>query len=120
MDRFRPRRLIDATLRHGYIGAMNRANISYTRNHLSEMLARVKEGETILIVDRQQPVARLEPAAGPSAEYPAWQADLVRRGLVRQARHRLDPKALRTMPLPKPRAGGDILAALAADREGNR
>ena len=40
---------------------MNMANISYTRNHLSELINRVKEGETILIMDRQRPVARLEP-----------------------------------------------------------
>ena len=78
---------------------MNKANISYTRNHLSEMLSRVREGETILIVDRQRPVARLEPIAGPSAAGSPWQADLVRRGLVRQARGRLDAKALGAMPL---------------------
>ena len=99
---------------------MNRANVSYTRNHLSEMLARVKEGETILIVDRQRPVARLEPAAGPAAGEADWQAALVRRGLVRPARRRLDVKAFGSMALPAPRAGGDILNALLADREEGR
>lgn len=97
---------------------MNKANISYTRNHLSEMLARVREGESILIVDRQHPVARLEPVTGPSARGDApWQADLVRRGLLRPARNHLDAKALRALPLPTPEAGGDILDALLADRE---
>jgi antitoxin (DNA-binding transcriptional repressor) of toxin-antitoxin stability system len=96
---------------------VKKANISYTRNHLSEMLAQVKEGETILILDRQQPVARLEPVAGSPADGPSLQAGLVRRGLVQPARSPLDPKLLNAMPMPAPRAGGDILDALLADRE---
>ena len=99
---------------------MNKANISYTRNHLSELLSRVREGETILIVDSQQPVARLEPVTGTAAQGVPWQADLVRRGLVRAARGRLDVKALGALPLPAARRGGDILAALLADREEGR
>jgi prevent-host-death family protein len=99
---------------------MNKANISYTRNHLSEILLKVREGETILIVDREQPVARLEPIAGPSAQGAPWQADLVRRGLVRASRNRLDVKALLAMPLPVPKGGGDILDALLAEREEGR
>lgn len=48
-------------------GAVHRANVSYTRNHLSEILA------------------RLSPIEGtPLAETP-WQGDLVRRGLIRLA-----------------------------------
>ena len=96
---------------------MNQANISYTRNHLSEMLARVREGETILIMDRQQPVARLEPVSGASAQGSPWQVDLVRRGLVRPARGRVDAEALAALPLPVARDGGDILGVLVAERE---
>ncbi len=99
---------------------MNKANISYTRNHLSEILLKVREGETILIMDRDQPVARLEPIAGLSAQGSPWQADLVRRGLVRASRNRLDVKALLAMPLPAPKGGGDILEALLAEREEGR
>ena len=99
---------------------MNTANISYTRNHLSEMLSRVREGETILIVDRQQPVARLEPVNGPSAHGLPWQADLVRRGLVRRGRGHLDTQAFDALPLPSPAAGGDILDAILAEREEGR
>jgi prevent-host-death family protein len=95
---------------------MNKSNISYTKNHLSEILLKVREGESILIVDREQPVARLEPIAGPSAQESPWQADLVRRGLVRSARSRLDVKAFLALPLPAPKGGGDILDVLLAER----
>jgi antitoxin (DNA-binding transcriptional repressor) of toxin-antitoxin stability system len=97
---------------------MNKANVSYTRNHLSAMLSRVRDGESILIVDRQHPVARLEPVSGPSSRGDTpWQADLVRRGLLRTARAPLDAKALSALPLPVAKGGGDILDALLADRE---
>ena len=99
---------------------MNKANISYTRNHLSEILAQVREGESVLIVDRQRPVARLEPVSGAAARGLDWQVDLVRRGLVQPARQPLDAKALAAMPLPAPSAGGDILNSLLAEREDGR
>ena len=84
------------------------------------MLSRVREGETILIMDRQEPIARLEPVDGAFAGCLPWQADLVRRGLVRPARGRLNPKLLGALPLPTIRSGGDILSALLAEREEGR
>lgn len=97
---------------------MNRANISYTRNHLSELLAKVKEGESVLIVDRQEPVARLEPVGGGCGA--EWLVALVRRGVARAAHRRMDLKGLAAMPLPSAKGGGDILRALLADREEGR
>jgi antitoxin (DNA-binding transcriptional repressor) of toxin-antitoxin stability system len=99
---------------------MKKANISYTRNHLSEMISQVREGETILIVDRQRPVARLEPVGGAASRDVPWQADLVRRGLVRLARARLDVKALGALRMAVPNEDADILAALLDEREGGR
>jgi prevent-host-death family protein len=40
---------------------MKTSNISYLRNHLSEVIAAVREGETLLVLDRDKPVARLIP-----------------------------------------------------------
>ena len=40
---------------------MIRASVSYAKNHLSALLNRVKDGETILITDRDRPVAKLMP-----------------------------------------------------------
>ena len=99
---------------------MNVANISYARNHLSELLNRVREGETIIIVDRHTPVARLEPPAKSGGVGPKWKTDLVRRGVVRPAARRPSAKALRAVPLPSARDGGDILATLLAEREESR
>jgi len=113
--------MLDCAPQYGYIGVMNKANISYTRNHLSEMLARVRDGESILIMDRHNPVARLEPVTGPSGRDDAhWQADLVRRGLLRTARNALDVRTFGSLPFPTPEAGGDILDALLVDREEGR
>jgi len=36
------------------------ATISDTKNRLSELLARVQSGETLIILDRKTPVARVE------------------------------------------------------------
>jgi prevent-host-death family protein len=99
---------------------MNTANISYARNHLSELLNRVREGETILIVDRQTPVARLEPPAKRAGPGAAWKADLVRRGIVRPAKRPMDLKALSALATATPHEGGDVLAALLSEREDGR
>ncbi len=40
---------------------MKTASISQTKNQLSALLDAVRHGETILIMDRNCPVARLEP-----------------------------------------------------------
>ena len=41
---------------------MQKATISEVKNHLSAYLRKVRAGETILILDRDEPVARIEPA----------------------------------------------------------
>ena len=83
-------------------------------------MARVREGESILIVDRQQPVARLEPVTGVAAHGLPWQNDLVRRGLVRPARGRFEARAFAALALPEAKDGGDLLKALLAEREEGR
>lgn len=40
---------------------MKSSNISYLRNHLSEVLNCVREGESVTVLDRRKPVARLVP-----------------------------------------------------------
>ena len=40
---------------------MKKASITETKNSLSALLDLVKQGESVLIMDRNRPVARLEP-----------------------------------------------------------
>jgi antitoxin (DNA-binding transcriptional repressor) of toxin-antitoxin stability system len=40
---------------------MKTSNISYLRNNLSEVLSCVREGESVLVLDRDKPVAKLSP-----------------------------------------------------------
>jgi len=100
---------------------VRRATISETKNGLSALLDRVRHGETILITDRNRPVARLEPVlsgehAGPDE---GRLARLERAGVIRRARRgRLD-EILRASP-PSPAGGGDVLEALLEERRGGR
>ncbi len=97
---------------------MKVANISYTKNHLSELLNCVREGDSVLIVDRKKPVARLEPVGDAGVgQRPAWVEDLIRRGIMVPARQAPDPNLLKRLPPGRVRRGGDIVRALQQDRE---
>jgi len=99
---------------------MKKATISQTKNHLSALLDRVRHGEVILIVDRDRPVARLEPVlgtAGPDDE--GRLARLERAGVLRRGKGGRADEILRRKP-PRPLKGGDILKALLAEREESR
>jgi len=74
---------------------MKTSNISYLRNHLSEVLACVKEGETVLVLDRDKPVACLSPYATPADSTPMRLLELQRQGLMRRENPEAPPK-LRT------------------------
>ena len=80
----------------------------------------MKEGAEILIVDRERPVARLEPVLGPTPGDDGVRRSLVQRELISPAKKRLDMTALRAHALPEPGKAGDILSALLNEREGGR
>ncbi len=104
--------------RAGYAGQMSRATISHTKNHLSAMLLRVQKGETIVILDRERPVARLVPIDAESSVAEDGLRRLEAEGLVRRA---TSPQATFTLPTPVNLVGGgDILEALLADRDASR
>jgi antitoxin (DNA-binding transcriptional repressor) of toxin-antitoxin stability system len=99
---------------------MKLATISHTKNNLSALLDRVRHGETILIMDRDTPVARLEPVVGvgePNAQ--GRLARLERMGVVKRGRDEVAQELLRQPP-PKPKGGVDVLAALLAERREGR
>jgi antitoxin (DNA-binding transcriptional repressor) of toxin-antitoxin stability system len=80
---------------------MEKATISELKNRLSEYLKKVRAGHTVLIFDREQPVARLERVTG-DAQGEGRLSRLERAGLLRRARSEAPLKALRAA-VPKPR-----------------
>ena len=96
---------------------MRRTSITDAKNNLSALIDSVRRGETVLICDRNRPVAQLQPVGpgdGSGADSP-WLASLVRDGLVAPAGK---PLSVRSLPKPvKPARPMSIVDALHADRE---
>jgi prevent-host-death family protein len=93
---------------------MKTATISEAKNHLSELLARVKQGETVLILDRDKPVARIVPVEATDRTDDERLADLERRGIIRRAAK--PPRKTLPPPIDWPE-GDSLLEALLRDRE---
>lgn len=81
---------------------------------LSRFLARVKIGEEVLVTERGRPIARIVPVSVPS---PEGLEDLIRAGVVRPPRQRLDPSCWEE-PLPKDSSASVRRALIAERREG--
>ncbi len=95
---------------------MEKATISQLKNHLSSYLRKVRAGASILVLDRDEPVARLEAVArgGPASER---MARLERAGLARRpTRPRRSPAALPALV----RSRKSVLGALLDEREDGR
>jgi prevent-host-death family protein len=93
---------------------MKTATISEAKNQLSRLISRVKRGETVLILDRDRPVARLVPAGLAEGGDEGRLAELESRGVLRRAR--LAP--LKKLPEPIELPGGaSVLEGLLELRE---
>jgi len=93
---------------------MKTATISHAKNHLSELLAGVKRGESVLILERDRPIARIVPVEASERDDDERLADLERRGIIRRAAK--PPRKTLPPPIDWPE-GGDLLDALLRDRE---
>ena len=95
---------------------MEKATISELRKHLSAYLKKVRAGQSVLILDRNRPVARL---VGVAAQGPADDrlARLESKGHLRRALGPI-PKALLEEPPPKP--GKSVREALIEGRRSDR
>lgn len=102
---------------------MDAVPISEIKSRLSEYLKKVRSGETVLILDRGRPVARIDPAV--VADDPLGQVvALVREGLVRPAQTPVPLKLLKAK-IPELRelrddAGAKLLDALIDERREGR
>lgn len=92
---------------------MKTATISQAKNHLSQLISRVKRGETVLILERDRPVARLVPIDVAHSDDERLN-ELERRGVLRRAP--LGPLKKLPPPINWPENAG-VLDALLRERE---
>ena len=96
---------------------MKLASISQTKNQLSALIEQVRQGETVVITDRDRPVAKLMPIAAEETEAASGSlALLVRKGIIRQGHS--EPFKL-AQPL-RLRKSASALALLIEEREQGR
>ena len=95
---------------------MKTATISEAKNKLSRLIDWVKAGESVIITDRDIPVARLEGVSGSSGDPSGRLERLERQGLVKRGKGRISPEFF-AMHGAKLEKGGDILQALLEERE---
>ena len=98
---------------------MKVATITEVKNKLSAFIDRVRAGESILIVDRGRPVARLEPVASIDEDADGRLARLERAGIIRRGERR-GPDPLLLKPPPRLRRPADVVKALIEERREGR
>jgi len=98
---------------------MKTATVSEIKNRLSEFLLRVRRGESVVILDRETPIARIEPIEKSLAAGDERLAELERAGVLRRPARKPTPDLLRTLP-PMPKAKGSAVAAVLAERDEGR
>ena len=97
---------------------MKKARIAELKNNLSRYLEHVKGGGSVLVFDRDQPVAQivpLQPAVRGSGANEERLVRLERRGLIRRGTGGLPDWLGRRKP---PRLRSSVLKDLLAEREG--
>jgi prevent-host-death family protein len=98
---------------------MKKATLTETKNNLSALIERVRHGESILILDRGRPVARIDSVAGGAGAAEGRVDRLERLGILRRAAKRPGVAVLSRRP-PAPRKGTDAVAALIDERRTGR
>ena len=94
---------------------MKTASVSEAKAKLSALLDLVRAGETVVILQRGRPVARLVPAVE-ADDVQGRLARLERAGLIRRGRGRLVERVL----APGPRARASVVEALLEERREGR
>jgi prevent-host-death family protein len=97
---------------------MKTATLTETKNHLSSLIDLVRSGETILILDRGRPVARIVSAVSEEADVDGRLARLERQGAVRRAA--APPARELFARRPKFKEGISLLRALLDERREGR
>ena len=98
---------------------MKTATLTETKNNLSALIDQVRHGETILVLDRGRPVARIESAVTGPVDAEGRLARLERKGIVRRATAPM-PRELLMQPPPATRDGSSVLELLLEERKTGR
>jgi len=101
---------LDWPLHHGYNSHMRRVTVTELKNKLSQYLRLVKKGETIEVVERSIPIARLERLR---TSGDAELSQLVRDGIVTPARRPAPDDLFARPPIP---CRGDAVRAVIEQR----
>lgn len=97
---------------------MKTATITEAKNGLSALIDQVRAGQSVLILDRGIPVARLEPIADHPDQVGRLER-LERAGVIRRGT-RPPPVELISRPGPRVREGGSVVEALLEERRSGR
>lgn len=95
---------------------MKKARIAELKDRLSHYLRLVRQGQSVLVYDRERLVARIEPVRDPASVGDDHLAQLEATGVVRPPVTPLPKDWLRRRPVVKT----DLLAALLDERESGR
>lgn len=94
---------------------MKVVGITEAKNKLSALIDHVRGGETVLIMDRGRPVARLESAVAIDDAGEGRLSRLERAGIVRIAGKKLAEALIKAAP-PRARKGADVVRILLEER----
>lgn len=96
---------------------MKRAKISELKNRLSHYLQFVRRGQSVLVYDRDRPIARIDPVGDPNALHDdTWIGELERTGALRPPTGSLPKDWLQRRPSVR----GGVLDALLDERKAGR
>lgn len=96
---------------------MKKAEIAELKNRLSFYLGLVRDGESVLVYDRDRAIARINPiTASDTVEMKDWTAELQHTGVLRPPRTQLGKHWLQR----RPKVDADVVAALLSERESGR
>ena len=93
---------------------MKRVSVTDLKNRLSEFLRLVKKGETIEILERNVPIARIEGIRAESRSTNEYIEELTRRGILSRPKGKADLSFLKRPPIP---CKVDVVKILMEDRE---
>jgi antitoxin (DNA-binding transcriptional repressor) of toxin-antitoxin stability system len=95
---------------------MEQTNLSNLKNKLSAYMRKVRSGETVIVLDRGRPIARIERIGGPAA-MDQCVARLEAAGLVSRPSK---PLPLKLLAATRPRSRDSVVAALIEERREGR